>query len=128
MYLSYFIQCFHVLELSKVRELISTGIILDVTTKAGGKKFRVDTASYYFRMIECKHQPFLAKWEADLDAKSSAPLSWFKSIQATVLVKQNIPIYNLSWDNAKKGPEDAYRCQKQKYRVWADCCNSLSSE
>lgn len=79
-------------------------------------------------MIECKHQPFLAKWEADLDAKSSAPLSWFKSIQATVLVKQNILIYNLSWDNAKKGPEDAYGGQKQKHRVWADCCNSLSSE
>lgn len=58
-------------------------------------------------MIECKHQPFLAKWEADLDAESSAPLSWFKSIEATVLVKQSILIYNLSWDNAKKGPEDA---------------------
>lgn len=57
-------------------------------------------------MTECKHQPFLAKWEADLDAKS-APLSWFKSIEATVLVKQSILIYNLSWDNAKKGPEDA---------------------
>ena len=42
-YLSYFIQHFHVLELSKVKELISTSIILDVTTKAGGKKFRVDT-------------------------------------------------------------------------------------
>ena len=58
-------------------------------------------------MIECKHQPFLAKWEADLDAKSSAPLSLFKSIEVTVLVKQSILIYNLSWDNAKKGPEDA---------------------
>ena len=49
-------------------------------------------------------------------------------MQATLLVKQNILIYNLSWDNAKKGPEDDYGGQKQKYRVWADRCNSLSSE
>lgn len=60
-------------------------------------------------------------------AKSSAPLSWFKSIQATVLVKQSILIYYLSWGN-KEGPGDAYGGQEQKYRVWADCCNSLSSE
>lgn len=79
-------------------------------------------------MIERKHQPFLEKWEGDLDVKSSAPLSWFKSMQATLLVKQNILIYNLSWDNAKKGPEDAYGSQKQKYSIWADHCNSLSSE
>lgn len=41
--ISYFIQHFHVLEFSKVKEIISTNIILYMTTKAGGKKIRVDT-------------------------------------------------------------------------------------